>query len=293
MRAYIICAALVLAAVLAAPALAEWTTPVPVSSVNTSYNDWLPRLSPDGLSLYFTRDTSGNLRIYEAKRATPSGAFTQIQEVIHSSAGNGNAMYPSASADNLRLYYQDEANPWQIKMSQRASVNGAWSAGTVVPGLPSGITNPSISADEQTIVFSALNAGNYDIYMAMRSDKNSAFSNITILSGINSSFTDGGAFLSSDKLSIYFSSDRNGSGQIFEATRNSLNDPFGNVEHLSLFDGGISAVPCISSDGSSLYFARLSSATAGIDIYVSYNIPEPATLLLLGMGGVLLRRFKK
>ena len=71
--------------------------------------------------------------------------------------------------------------------------------------------------------------------------------------------------------------------------RASVNDPFGNIQHLSAFDipGGYSVHPAISSDGTAFYFT---SGGLNGDIYVSYNVPEPETLLLLGIGGVLLRR---
>jgi hypothetical protein len=70
--------------------------------------------------------------------------------------------------------------------------------------------------------------------------------------------------------------------QIFEATRLSLNDPFGNLQHLSVFDNpNGTAWPSISSDGRALYFAYGGSNS---DIYVSYNVPEPATLALFGLG---------
>jgi Tol biopolymer transport system component len=284
--------AVLLAAVLSLPVLAEWTTPVPVSSVNTSYNDWIPRVSSDGLSLYFVRDSSGQDQIYEATRATPSGPFTQINEVLSSSSASGNALYPWVSSDNLRMYYEDESSSWQVKVSQRASVNAPWSQGTAVAGLPSGINSPSFSADELTVVFSNPNVGGWDIYMATRPDKNSPFGNITNLAGINTASIESGPYLSPDALTIYLNSDRNGTSQIFEAVRDSLNDPIGNVEHLSVFDtpGGASGQPCISSDGSAFYFDRASPDTAGVDIYVSYNVPEPCTLLLIGLGAVMLRR---
>jgi len=293
MRNLIMCVTLVSAAVLTGSALAEeWTTPVPVESgINTQYGDWLPYLSYDGLSLYFARDYSSaqNACIFEARRALPSGPFTSVQQVFSTS---GHALSPWVSPDNLRMYYHQEWGPWQIKVSQRASVNDPWPQGTIVSGLPSSICVPSLSADELTIVFNNPSVGGWDMYIATRPDKGSPFGDIRNLAEINTAGFEGRPFLSPDALSIYWAN--HDLGQIFKATRSSLNDPFGNVTHLSMFDtpGGYSIHPAISSDGTAFYFASgLAGQTA--DIYVSYNIPEPATVLLLCLGGLLLRRSRR
>jgi hypothetical protein len=287
------CVAVLLTAVLSVPVLAaEWTTPVPVESgINTQYGDWTPYLSYDGLSLYFSRyySSSVNACIFEAKRSQPSGLFTSVQQVL---SAPGHLISPWVSPDNLRMYYYQETSGWQVKMSQRASVSDSWSQGTAVSGLSSGICFPSLSSDELTIAFENPNVGGGDMYMATRPDKSSAFGTARNLSEINTAGLESRPFLSSDALSIYWA---NG-GQIFEAIRNSLNDPFGNIQHLSAFDtlGSGSNHPdmAISSDGTAFYFVVASAGQPG-DIYVSYLVPEPATLLLMSIGGVLLRKSKK
>jgi len=287
------CVTLVLSAVLTGSALADWTTPVPVESgINTQYGDWTPYLSYDGLSLYFSRyySSSQNARIFEARRSQPSGPFTSVSEAL--SSPSGHVIAPWVSPDNLRMYYHEESGPWRIKVSQRASVNDPWPQGTLVSGLPSSICVPSLSADELTIVFNEPLVGGWDMYIATRPDKDSPFGDIRNLAEINTAGFDGRPFLSPDALSIYWAN--HDLGQIFEATRNSLNDPFGNVTHLSMFDtlGGDSFHPAISSDGTAFYFASgLAGQTA--DIYVSYNVPEPMTIALLGLGGIWLRRSKR
>ena len=103
---------------IAAPALSTevndvWTTPVPLTEVNSSAEEWSPFLSYDGLTLYFTRMGGPNAssgRIYEAKRDTPSGPFTSVQGVRGQlNSVEGHVLCPWVSPDNLRMYYYTEA----------------------------------------------------------------------------------------------------------------------------------------------------------------------------------------
>jgi hypothetical protein len=281
--------------VLAGQVLAgQWTTPVPVASgINTQYADETPFLSSDGLSLYFSRgyDSGYYFNIYEAKRSQSSGDFTSVSKVF--STPYCHVMHPWVSADNLRMYYHEESSSaWQAKMSQRASVNDPWSAGTSVAGIPIGVCFSTLSADELTLVYDNSNVGNWDMFIATRPNRNSAFGNIRSLSELNTSSVEGSPSLSPDGLTLYFNSDRNGISQIFETTRQSLSDPFGNLQHLTAFDSSYPvAWPdiSISSDGKSLYFGR-NQANGVPDIYVSYNVPEPATIALFGLGLLALRK---
>jgi opacity protein-like surface antigen len=288
MRNLIMCAAAVLAAVLTSSVFAaEWTTPVPVTAgINTQFDESTPYLSYDGKSLYFSRGYTDNdfyFHIYEAKRSQPSGPFTSVSEVYTSSY---HTCGPWVSPDNLRMYYWHELpNTWQIEVSRRASVNDPWSQGTVVSGLPGNAVAPSLSADELTMVFNNPNVGGWDMYIATRQNINSAFGNIRSLTELNTAGFDGKPFLSPDALSIYWST----LGEIFQATRSSVNDPFGNAQILSALDmpGRSNAHPAISSDGKEIYFVSNLLGDANADIYVSYLVPEPATLLLLGLGAAI------
>ncbi|MHC4083985.1 MAG: LamG-like jellyroll fold domain-containing protein, partial [Planctomycetota bacterium] len=265
-----------------------WSTPVPVSEVNTQYQEYSPFLSSDGLSLYFARGmTSGYyyFRIFEATRQQPYGPFTSVNQVL--SSGGQHVFCPWVSQDNLRMYYFAQTeNPilWQLKVSERASANDPWPLGSDISELNAlgRLQIPRLTADELTIFFDSpdiLGEGSYDLWMASRPDMNSPFDDVTNLAGINTTSNEGGGSVSPDGLTIYFHSDRNGSYHIFKATRQSLAEPFGNVEHLSTFDtpGGHSVHPCISSDGKALYFVRTPTGEPS-DIYVSYLIPSPGLI---------------
>lgn len=273
-----------------------WTPPQPVvSGINTSNHETLPFLSNDGKTLYFTRSGS-YWEIYQATRAGASGPFTSVTKAL-AHGSEYHVIGPWVSPDNLRMYYHSESSQWRLRVSTRASVSDPWTAGTVISGLSSfnAPQTPKLSQDELTIVFGAAStdggSGGYDLWIATRLDTSSSFGSIRNLSEINSTASDGSPFLAPDGLALYFNSIRNGTNQLFKATRASLSDPFGNLEHLSFFDStyGVSA-PSLSADGSILFFAKGNSDGTS-DIYFS-EIPEPATLFLFGLSALVLRKKK-
>jgi len=288
MKAKAILLAILIVSVLCGLASAEWTEPVPVTAVNTEFADWTPFLSFDGLSLYFARGRTSSyyyFRIFEATRQQPYGSFTSVNEVLSSS--NQHVATPWVSPDNLRMYYSAQKESpilWQLKISERASVNDPWPQGTNISELNQlgKLNMPRLTADELIIFFGSYNIpggqGNDDIWMATRPDRYSPFGAVTNLTELNTASTDFAPFVSPDGLTLYFSSNRNGQYQLFRATRQSLTEPFGNIEHLSIFDtpGGWSVHPNLSGDGSTLYFIRLldNDLSTG-DIYVSYLIVDP------------------
>lgn len=255
-----------------------WTTPKPVTIVNTPYQDGTAFPSFDGMSLYFSRwytPEHSAARIYEAKRDVPGGPFTSVEEILR---GSSHLMSPWVSPDNLRMYYTDQRNPWTIRMSQRASVSDPWSQGVVVGGLPSYTTGfQGLSEDELTIVFGVKDqpggAGSWDMCIATRPDRNSPFTNVRNLDELNTPVGEGGSRLSPDGLTIYYQHDGDG---ICMATRPTLNDSFGNVKVLSELNmpGRYNQYPCISSDGTALYFMSGLNGEYG-DVYVSYLKTAP------------------
>ena len=261
----------------------QWTEPVPLTEINSSYHDKAPFLSFDGLTLYFSRENEYTT-IYQAIRPEPSGLFTMVEQ-ISTLNYPGHVSYAWVSPDNLRMYYyRTEWSARLLKFTERASINEPWQPGIDISELNilGGVANPSLTPDELTIVFTGLDLlggqGGYDIWMATRPDKNSPFSNVTNLTEVNSSAWDFHPSVSPDGLTLYFSSRRNGNSQLFRATRESLDVPFGPAEHLHFLDspGSYLEYPFLSSDGTAFYFAKRTDEEP-FDIYVSYfpEIPKP------------------
>ncbi len=308
MKAKTILVEILIISVLCGLASADWTEPVPVTEVNTELADWTPFLSFDGLSLYFARvrtDTFCCAQIFEATRQEPYGPFTSVNEVLSSSGQR--VLGPWVSPDNLRMYYFEQTQIptlWELKVSERASVNDPWPQGSDISelnvlGKPH---IPKLTADELTIFFGSNDIpggqGGYDMWMATRPDRYSQFGPVTNLAEINTAANEVCPSVSPDGLTLIFQSDRNGKYQLFKATRGSLIQAFGNVEHLSVVDmpGYTNHHPCMSSDGRALYFLRqFGDDRSTGDIYVSYwtehrdidikpgSCPNPLNVKRLGL----------
>jgi Tol biopolymer transport system component len=283
----------------------RWTEPVAVTEVNTdSAEEWSPFLSYDGLTLYFARvrsDTFYYGRIFEATRQQPVGPFTSVKEIsgpLNSSAGHN--LLPWVSPDNLRMYYHNESGGrFSLQISERSTVDDPWPQGTSIlelNALGDQIQAPKLTPDERTIFFNAYDIpggkGAYDLWMASRPDRDSLFGQVTNLAELNTTTSEWAPCVTPDGLTLYFASNRNGSSQLFRATRASLDSTFGPAEHLAFLETPPwqNNHPYLGGDGTAFYFVRqLGDDRSTQDIYVSY-IPEPATLLLLGLGAMLLRK---
>ena len=278
---------------LISPAFSQWAEPVLLSNVNDpSTEDWSPFLTEDGLTLYFVRVRTSDSyygRLYEAIRDEPVGPFTIVRKVPDpiNSPGNEHFLCPWVSCDNLRMYYNSQKSGvgWKLKFSQRASTSEPWPLGTDVIELNNVgkyLTGPKLSGDELLIFFQAMDrpGSQHDIWMASRTDRNLPFEYVRKLDEINTSSNEAHPNVSPDGLILYFTSNRNGLEQLFKATRESRNESFGNVEHMSFFDtdNGNSAQFCFSSDEKAIYFVRSKAGNRSTqDIYISYYSGDTST----------------
>ena len=256
---------LLLVAFCTAPTFSQWSTPVPITAINDpSAEDWSPFITTDGLTLYFVRVRSPLSyygKICAATRKDIDKPFTSPR-VLDCPLNNspGHQLCPWVSCDNLRMYYHNENGIWRIMLSERTSVDEPWPAGKSVEELNvlgNKLQAPSLTEDELTIFFNAYDIpggkGNYDLWMATRTDRHSSFTNYRNLSEINTEFGDLASFIS--------------------PSRDNSNEQFKTVQALTQFDvpGKRTAQPCLSYNGREMYFMLSNESDRSTrDIYVSY-----------------------
>ena len=92
----------------------------------------------------------------------------------------------------------------------------------------------AVTGDDLTLVFTNGGGrggeGGEDMWFATRSDPNLPFENIVNLGPtVNSPENDGVGSIAADGRTLYFGSNRAGDFDLYQATRNSLSEPFDNV----------------------------------------------------------------
>jgi hypothetical protein len=152
---------------------------------------------------------------------------------------------------------------------------GEFTAPEILTGLDldGSLYGPALSRDGRTLFFSLELDDTETLYQASRVEPaTSAFSTPTAIEELSSSGRDGTPFLSSDGLSLYFDSERDG-GQggrdLWVARRTEPQAPFGAPAALvELNTPDLELLPWLTSDGLTLLFVS-SRGQAGDDIWLS------------------------
>lgn len=246
--------------------------------VNTSSADVSPRLSADGLSLYFESNRpggQGGFDIWVTTRETtsdPWGEPTNLGPTVNSSTYD---IQPCISADELELYFGSNrtggSGTYDMWVSTRASTDDLW--GTPV-NLGSTLNKqgldgtPNISADGLTLFFGSDRPGGHgdaDIYVTTRATRDDPWEEPENLGPtVNSAYGEVYSSVSSDELMLFFSSagfasprpGGYGRSDIWVTTRKSKDEPWGEPMNLgpAVNTSAADNSPNISSDGSTLSF---------------------------------------
>jgi Tol biopolymer transport system component len=124
---------------------------------------------------------------------------------------------------------------------------------------------PALSADGLEVIFHrdvGPAFGALDLFRATRPDRASEFGDPEPLTDLSSPQNEENATLSADGLTIYFTSDRTGSIQVYRSDRPNLTSPFVTPTRLDAL--GELEGPELSADGTELFGSR---STASYDLY--------------------------
>ena len=205
----------------------EWGQPVNLGpTVNSSYSENAPSISPDGLALYFGDWPSprpggvGGVDIWVATRPTTEddwGEPVNLGPTVNSERMDG---IPSISGDGLELYFTTDRPGGEgghdVWVARRPTTSDPWST-PVNLGPPvntsSGDCCPSISANGRTLFFGSTRGGSagYDLWVTTRANVSDPWGQTVNLGPTaNSSSFDDGPSISADGSTLFFMSNRPG-----------------------------------------------------------------------------------
>jgi len=203
----------------------SWDTPKNLGlTINSPYEDSFPRISTDGLSLYFrsTRpDGLDHSDLWVTNRANLSGPWgipVNLGPVVNSSDHDS---CPYISPDSLSLFFNSTRpggyGSYDIWVTTRKTMHDEWENPVNLGPIINSANldgNPVISADGRTLFLHSYRPGGYgwiDIWVARRETVNSPWSEPANLGPkINSLYGDVKPFISNDGSTLYFQSNRPG-----------------------------------------------------------------------------------
>lgn len=214
-----------------------WGPPLNLTMLNSDSNENLPALSPDGKTLFFNctcPDSFGGADLYMATRTDPNNdlgwtAPVNLGGVINTPNHEIAASYfedPATHAGELYLT-SDRTGDFDIYQSTR-NANGTFNTPTNVAVLngPSEERGGSVRHDGLEIFITTDRDGGQggrDIWVSTRASVSASWNIPVNLAAVNSDGNDQSASLSQDGANLYVASSRDGSSDIYVATRVSVN----------------------------------------------------------------------
>ncbi len=227
---------------------------------------WGPAISSDGNVLLFGY-TANDENLYVATMVEgETRTFENVTALtsLNTSGGEGT---PFLSYDGLTLYFYAtrEGGPGDrdLWFATRPGVRDDFGEPEQVPGVNGELYDhlPWVSDDELTIFYTTERDGGLgksDLWTAKRPSKQEPFGDHALVSGINSEDREDAIAFSPDRLTVYFTTDRETDGNldIWRATRASRNAAFSNPEVVpELNSDSEDTNLAMSRDGKQLYFS--------------------------------------
>ena len=288
-----------IASVQTAKPFGEWTLPVNLGEdVNSGFEEFLPELSKNGLSLYFASNRPGPFNgedLWVSRRESRDAPWGEPVNLGPSVNTGANERSPALSRDGHLLFFATNraggAGGIDIWVSWRAHTRddlGWQPAVNLGPGVnsPGGDFGPSYFENDDigvpTLFFASSRPGGLggvDIY---RSELllDGSFGPATVIPELNTSQNDFRPTIRPDGLELIFDSSRPappdvpglGLRDLWVSTRASVSAPWSTPESLGSVVNGVSndMLAALSSDGGTLVFTSdRPEGSGGSDLYVT------------------------
>lgn len=205
-----------------------WSAPVFVAALSSAVEDQSPGISADGLTIYFTsRRGGGDSDFYRATRPDRATAWSVPEVVTELSTGLDEfEPQPDATDHRLVLYRQLNDGNRDLFETTRTDAVAVWAAPVAIDSVNTTAEerSPALADGGLAILFGSDRAGAlglHDLFIAHRPALGEPFAAAAPLADadLNTTADEDDPWLSPDGRTLYFSSDRSGDSEIYEATR--------------------------------------------------------------------------
>jgi Tol biopolymer transport system component len=204
-----------------------WGAPQPVAALNSTAIDDDPDISADGLEIYFSSYRFGGTGASEVWRSTRASRAEPFDPPIVVAELNSTVSdwAPAVTPDGLALVlHSRRGDNIDLYLSTRTDVGQPWSTPVPVAEVnsPSIDSDAFLAADRLNLYFSSRRSGgqgNSDLYLASRATTDEPFGTPGAIREISGASNDSDPMLTLDQRNLFFSSDRTGDREIFQATR--------------------------------------------------------------------------
>lgn len=243
-------------------ALGPWGTPTVLAVPAPTNTDDDASLTADQLELFINSARGGNSDVYVSVRATTQDAWPAPTLVMDVST-NAVETTPEISYDGLTMVLASnrggsDSGSQDLYVATRPSRTGRWTNPARITELnaPSEESAGNMTPDGTAIVFSSTRInGGTDLFIATRTSGSDPWDPPVEITAVNAIGHEGSPFLTADKLTLYFDTDRDGSLDIYTSHRASIADPFPPPTPIAELQTPASEEdPWVSPDGHQLVF---------------------------------------
>jgi hypothetical protein len=256
-------------------------------TINTTFDEFGPGLTPDGKSLYFTSNRPGGVGLSDlwvaqrANKNAPWGAPMNLGAPVNSTAMDS---VPSFTRDGHWMFFLSDRvggfGSLDIWVSFRANPNDdfAWQSPT---HLPAPINTAFFDAgavlieegNTDTLYFNSDRLGTHDFYTSVR-QADGSFGTPTLVTALNSTFGDQRLTIRKDRREVFFFSNRTGSAgnDLWTSTRDDRDGQWGPPTVLGSAVNSVAndTQATLSRDALMLVFAsNRTGSVGGFDLYVT------------------------
>jgi Tol biopolymer transport system component len=203
-----------------------WSAAEHMAGLSSTSTETTPEIAPDGLTIWVASNRNGQFDLYVATRSN-RGAPWNAQAAVAELNSPGTDMHANVSSDGLFMMMVSDrsgAGGLDFFSTTRATTSSPWIVPVNVTALATAATETEPFFDEpRTTLWFGSDApggpGQRDLFVSERPDASAPWGAPTPMNELNTASNEGDPWVSPNGRVMYFSSDRDGTSNLYKATR--------------------------------------------------------------------------